>query len=57
MRSMRKLETTSARLGNYVALDSKEVLVPNFADCAALLGKKISLGREAQGYSQKVLAS
>jgi hypothetical protein len=54
---MRKLETTSARLGNYVALDSKEVLVPNFADCAALLGKKISLGREAQGYSQKVLAS
>jgi hypothetical protein len=36
-------------------LDFEEVLVPDLADRAALLGKKISLGREAQGYPQKVL--
>jgi hypothetical protein len=37
-------------------LDFEEVLVSDFVDRAALLGKKISLGREAQGYSQKVLS-
>jgi hypothetical protein len=37
-------------------LDFEKVLVSNLVDCAALPGKKISLGREAQGYSQKVLA-
>jgi hypothetical protein len=36
-------------------LDFEEVLVSDFVDRAALPGKKISLGREAQGYSQKVL--
>ena len=42
-------------LGNYAALDFEEVLVSDLVDRAALLGKKISLGGEAQGYSQKVL--
>ena len=36
-------------------MDIKEVLVSDFVDRASLLGKKISLGRKAQGYSQEVL--
>jgi hypothetical protein len=53
---MQKSEITRAWLGKNVSLDFEEVLVPDLANRAALFGKKISLGREAQGYSQKVLA-
>jgi hypothetical protein len=38
-------------------MDFKEVLVSYFVGSASLPGKKISLGREAQGYSQEVLDS
>jgi hypothetical protein len=45
----------ASRLGLNHALDIKEVLVSDLARRASLLGKKVSLGRKAQGYSKEVL--